>query len=310
MSVKGLISRIDRYAIHDGPGVRTLIFLKGCPLHCLWCSSPETQRSSPELTYDPSKCIACRRCLGACCERAMALKGGRIAIERTLCTGCGDCTTLCPTGALELVGRYMSCEEVLEYVERDNTLHRRTNGGITVSGGEPLLQARFVLDLLDRCRHRSVTTAMETSGYGAWEEIEQILSVLDYLFIDVKVLDESQHRQYTGVSNVTILANLARISQFALSGRVAVTVRVPIVPGHNDDVENIKALAENVADLPGILGIELIPYHRFGLHRYTLLGKPYQLSHIREPGTKRVEALNDILCAAGLVDRGGLRFQR
>jgi pyruvate formate lyase activating enzyme len=298
----GLIYDIERFAITDGPGIRTLVFLKGCPLHCLWCSSPHTRSGVPQLLYDEGKCSTSGRCLDVCPPKAISLRGtGGIEIDRDLCDGCGDCVEVCPSGALELAGRSVTAEQLVDELTRDSAFFRRSGGGVTIGGGEPTAQAEFVADVLGLCKRRYLHTAMETCGHVEWERLERLLEYLDLVYVDLKHMDDERHRDFTGVSNELILENVKRSA-----ARCSVIVRIPVVPGFNDTEENIRATAGFAASLgDGFEHLELLPYHQLGVDVYKKLGHEYQLGDVEPPSGKSMESLKEIAEESGIEVRIG-----
>jgi len=302
-STTGRIFNIQRYTLHDGSGIRTLVFLKGCPLRCLWCSNPESQKSMPELGFIEARCVgqeACGApCVSACLEEAVVLDGrGEPAIDRDGCNNCGRCAEACSHDALKLVGREMSVAEVLAEVEKDRAFYRRSGGGITVGGGEPLAQYRFTAELLEGAQAEYLHTAIETSGHVAWERLETVLRYADLLHFDLKHMDPRRHEELTGQSNELILGNVARILR--IKEPEDVVIRIPVIPGCNDSVENIRESAMFVAE-SGFTQIELMPYHQFGVSKYRQYGMVYQLD---EPAPA---AEGDLPSLRRLVESFGLR---
>jgi pyruvate formate lyase activating enzyme len=298
----GLIYEIERFALHDGPGIRTLVFLKGCPLNCLWCSSPHTKRGLPELLYDDGRCSSSGRCVEVCPQSALQLQAsGTIEIDRELCDGCGDCVEICPSGALELAGRTVTAEQLFEELSRDSGFFRRSGGGVTIGGGEPTAQAEFVTELLGLCKRRYLHTAMETCGYVEWERLEGLLEHLDLMYVDLKHMDDEQHLKFTGVSNGLILDNIRRSAESC-----RVILRVPVVPGYNDSEENIRETARFAASLgDGFERLELLPYHLLGVDVYRRLGHDYELGDVEPPGAEQLESLKAIAEACGITARIG-----
>lgn len=291
---KGLVFNIQKFSLHDGAGIRTLVFLKGCPLACRWCSNPEGQSFSPELAYNIEKCIGpseCDRCIGVCRRNAVIRdENGRIRIERELCDHCGECADICPSRALEMVGRCMTAGEVVKAVEEDGGFYVRSGGGLTLSGGEPLSQAEFACDILKTAKRRGLNTAVETSGICAWEAIEAIGPHVDHMFFDIKCLDPLKHKQATGLSNEVILENYQRLrTHFPL---MTITVRTPVIPGFNDSVGEIESIKQFIkrSGLPA--NYELLPYHRFGESKYHKLGLTYKMHGIGSPGDAKMKRLN------------------
>jgi pyruvate formate lyase activating enzyme len=293
---KGLISHIQRYSIHDGPGIRTLVFFKGCPLTCLWCSNPETQKSSPEVLYSKIKCKNCDHCLSACNLNAIEDIDGGKAINRSLCDTCGMCVEACPNEALEIAGRSMTTEEVLIEVEKDMVFYRSSGGGITLSGGESLSQPEFSTKLLRDCYNRGIHTALETCGYQTWETLATMLPYTDLVLYDLKCMDPEKHKLLTGVSNRIILENARKVA----SEKIPMIVRLPVIPGYTDSEANIKAAAEFIATLDGVTEVDLLPYHRLGEAKYEKLGIGYHLEGLSPPSNEQMKAISLILESYGL----------
>ncbi len=278
MAESGVVFNIQKYSVHDGPGIRTVVFLKGCPLHCLWCSNPESQKPGPQLIYNRNKCLGienCVRCLEVC--TAGALKAGpenRVAIDRDVCTECLLCTSACPSRALNVYGEVLSVEQVLARVEEDGAFYTRSGGGLTLSGGEPMHQPQFALALLREARRRRLNTAMETCGFCRGEDLREACGLLDTLLYDLKSMDSEKHRENTGVSNELILENLHRVREDFPD--LPIWVRTPLIPGFNDTVEEIRAIVEHIRTLPGIR-YELLDYHRMGKPKYEYLGLEFPM---------------------------------
>lgn len=293
--VHGTIYKIDRFATHDGKGIRTLIFLKGCPLKCIWCSSPESQKPTPELLFIEEKCINCLQCVDSCIHGAISINNGKMEFDRALCQNCGKCAVNCPTGARSMLGQYYAVEEVIEIIERDSVLHNRSGGGVTVSGGEPLAQVEFTLELLQESKRRNINTAMETSGYGEWNSFEEILHYVDQLFFDLKGIDPVKHEKNTGYPNDIILHNLERVVQMVPKIKFELTIRLPIVPGYNDSYEEVSTEAKFLHNLNVLLTVELLPYHRYGISKYRHLGRIKEIKEIALPTENHLRKLQKIL---------------
>jgi len=281
----GVVFNIMRFAVSDGPGIRTTVFFKGCPLRCQWCHNPESQLPRSELVLRPDRCIRCGACVDACAHGAIRRDDdGTVVTIREVCNQCGQCVEVCCSGARELVGREMTADEVLAEICRDTVFYDESGGGATFSGGEPLLQHDFLLTLLRGCRDRGIHTAVDTSGYAAPGVIDAVARCADLFLYDLKVLDEERHRHFTGVSNRLILDNLRRL----VAGGARVVVRLPLIPGVNDHAENIRQTGAFVASLGGIAEIDVLPYHETGLAKYDRLGKAYPLRGVARPTPDRV----------------------
>jgi len=273
--LKGLVFNIQRYSIHDGPGIRTLVFMKGCPLSCLWCCNPESQSPSQEIMFTPIKCIGCGRCVEVCPTSAAEKKNPLDA--HTLCVVCGRCVEVCPSTARQMVGRYMMIDEVIEEIEKDTLFYQRSGGGVTVTGGEPLIQADFVRMLLKICKKKGIHTAIETCGYARWEDFKKVLEYVDLVLYDIKHMDTQRHKELTGVGNELILQNAKKVAELGKN----MIIRVPVVPNCNDSLKNMQAISEFARTLQGVEEIHLLPYHRLGESKYDRLGKNYKLKGVR-----------------------------
>ena len=270
MSTKtGTIFDIKRFSIHDGPGIRSTVFLKGCPLRCAWCHNPESQSNEPELIFRPERCLACGDCVTACPHGAPQLDDGLMRQYWSLCQVEGACVAVCYPGARELIGRKVSPEEVVEELVRDRTFYQESDGGVTFSGGEPLAQADFLEETLRLCQEAGLHTALDTCGEAPWERLERQLPFLDLVLYDLKLQDDQLHQEYTGSSNREILENFRRLSE----NGVKIEVRRPVIPGVNDSPEEIESLATFLNGKDGIINIELLPYHALSADKYRRLGR-------------------------------------
>ena len=293
----GLVYDLQRFAIHDGPGIRTLVYMKGCPLTCLWCSTPQSQKMVLEIIHIEIHCKKCGRCVEACPVEVITLSEEEgVKIDRELCTSCGQCVEACPNQALELAGNHMTVEGLFREVDKDSPFYRRSNGGVTVGGGEPTMQHKFVAEFLRKCKQRYIHTAMETCGYVRWEHLEALLEQLDLVYFDIKHMDAHAHKELTGVSNERILENARRASAIR-----PVIMRIPVVPWYNDSDDNISATARFASELgENIKRIELLAYHKFGTQTYGRLGREYELTDVEPPGDDHMERLKEIVESCGV----------
>jgi len=270
---RGVVFNIQRFSIHDGPGIRTTVFLKGCSLHCGWCSNPESIRLSPEIITRDIKCIRCGKCVEACSQQAITVVENTRTIQWDKCNYCMKCAEVCPSGAIERAGEYMTVAEVIDTVGRDASYYWRTNGGMTLSGGEPLVQWQFALKLLQEAKRRGLHTALDTTGYTDWEILDEILNFTDLVLYDVKHPNSARHLEATGVPNERILDNLRKT--VAKPG-LKVWVRHPVIPHFNDSEEELEELCKLIITLkPSVEKISLLPYHKFGELKYAAMGKVY-----------------------------------
>jgi pyruvate formate lyase activating enzyme len=273
----GRIFDLQRFSVHDGPGIRTTIFLKGCPLRCRWCQNPEGLDRAISLWSFENLCDRTGRCVEVCPTAAITLGPGGVAIDHAACTRCGDCVEACPRNALALDGRDVTVEEVVAEVMRDAVFHDVSGGGVTFSGGEPLAQAAFVLDVARALKARGVTTTIESSFQAPWAAIEPLLDVIDRFIVDVKVADPEGHRIATGSRNDHILENLRRLAT-ALRGQGRILVRVPLVPGYTATDGNLAAIAELVRDIDPELQVELMDFNPLAGAKYRRMGLPYEFA--------------------------------
>lgn len=304
-NVCGTIFNIQHYSIHDGPGIRTNVFLKGCPLRCLWCSNPESQNPFPQLMFRANRCTGCGACIPSCSSSAIFFReearsaafGPIVQNDRTLCTGCGACVAVCPNEAREIMGSSTTAGDVFDEVAQD-TLFYAEDGGVTLTGGETLTQPAFASAILQLCKQAGIHTAIETCGFVDWDAITKVLPYTDLVLYDLKEMDEELHMKYTGVDNRRILENLKKIND---QMDCEIWVRIPLIPGYNDDKENLKATARFVKEnLQNCTQVHLLPFHRLGEGKYEQLEKEPNGFHSTVPEDSYMESLREYIRSYGL----------
>ncbi len=296
-AVCGLIFNIQRFSLQDGPGIRTTVFFKGCPLRCSWCHNPESQVNKPELQVFADLCLHCGRCAAVCPSGACRLHPEGPAVDRQLCLNCGRCATECPSGALRLCGQYRTAESIIAEIVRDEPFYRRSDGGLTLSGGEPLLQLDFALELLKAAKERGLHTAVDTSGYAVWPRLAALIPQTDLWLYDLKTMHEARHEAAAGVSNRLILENLRRLGQQAVS----IHVRIPLIAGFNDTPEEMRQMAGFLRPLPAVRLVEFSPYHELADAKYQSLSRPKP--DFQRPADDLLESLTAPFQTAGLPVR-------
>lgn len=291
--MKGIVFNIQKFSVHDGTGIRTMVFLKGCPLRCTWCSNPESQDMAPERAFNPNHCLgtdACGRCAKNCPTGAITSKQDNSLASDTLCTNCFACVDACPTGARTLYGSEMTVDEVLKRVEEDEAFYARSGGGMTLSGGEALAQPQFVNAILKEAKRRHINTAMETCGYAAYDDLACAARSLDMLIFDIKHINSKRHKDGTGVGNERIIKNFLNICEDFPN--LNILVRTPIIPGFNDNAETISAIRKLIPARDTIT-YELLTYHRMGQPKYEYLGRGYAHEGVKAD-QQRMEQLRAI----------------
>jgi pyruvate formate lyase activating enzyme len=300
---KGAVFHIIHGSFVDGPGVRTTVFLKGCPLRCVWCCNPEGQRAEAEIKLTKSKCNACGRCATVCPTDAVVLNKDekeKVRIKRNVCTDCGLCINACPTGALAHFGEIMTASQLFEKVRKDDRYYRESGGGVTIGGGEPTSSPFLTYALMKKCQEDGISVAIDTCGYVGSEQGYRILEEADILLYDLKGMNEAKHVDNTGMKNGIILANLKRL---AVSGK-RIIVRMPLIPGHNDSLEEVRAASQFLSDLRAVEEIDLLPYHKYGTVKYEELGRTYELQ-IEPPQLEYVDHVKRIFEEHGLKTQIG-----
>jgi pyruvate formate lyase activating enzyme len=279
----GIVFDIKRYAINDGPGIRTAVFFKGCPLKCWWCHNPEGQSSLPQLMFRSNRCTASMDCIDICPKKSIHWDGESIT-DWAACDHCGLCADICYAGARELIGHTISVDQLMKDIVRDIPYYDQSGGGVTFTGGEPMFQREFLQEALFACKQQGIHTILDSSGYAPRDGFEAIYPLVDLFLFDLKMMDGQKHIKYTCVSNHGILDNLKMLSD----ARAKIIVRIPLIPGVNDDAEEIESMAAFLAALPYLEGIELMPYHEIGIIKYESLGMSYQLTGTKIPTSQQI----------------------
>lgn len=282
MDKRALIFDLQRFCLEDGPGIRTTVFFKGCPLMCKWCSNPESQKPYQEIMYSETKCIKCGNCISMCPQKAIMQGVNGIIIDRDLCTMCGECSKHCCTKALEKVGQYYTVSQLIKEIMRDKIYFDASGGGVTISGGDPLMQSEFATELLIKLKENNIHTTIETSGYGKWENIKKVFKYCDLIYYDIKHYDNDFHMQGTGCSNLSIFENIETILKIGYN----TIIRIPIIPLYNNDYNYIYQIVKYIQSIGG-KNIELLPYHDLGVNKYSSIGQEYTLD-ISRPADEEI----------------------
>lgn len=271
---KGIVFNIQKFSIHDGPGIRTTVFLKGCPLRCQWCSNPESQLEKVQILYDQNKCIHCQKCINICPQQAISVSNNYIHIDFEKCTGCLQCVNNCPTDCLSYEGEFKTVEEVVKICLQDKDFYDESNGGVTISGGEGMIQPAFVLKLIQALKEKQIHVAIETTGYIESTTFKNLAKMFDLLLFDVKHYDSQKHFDATAVYNELIIDNL----KWAITHQINVLPRIPIIPDFNDSLNDANQLAKLLIAV-GATRVQLLPFHQFGERKYELLNRTYQFKN-------------------------------
>ncbi len=305
--VSGTVFDLSRYAIHDGPGIRTTVFFKGCPLSCWWCHNPESMSRAPHVSLRQNRCIRCGSCIAICPNHAIAFSDGAATTEASLCDLCLKCAQVCCADAREVIGRSVTIEEVMAEIKRDIVFYDESGGGVTFSGGEPLMQPAFLLGLLDACGHVGIHRTVDTSGYAGREVLLRVAEKTDLFLYDLKHTDPEIHKKYTGVRNEVILKNLTHLAARGAS----ICVRLPLIPGVNDDRSNVENTGAFLATLDHINCIDILPYHEAMRSKYKRFGWVYRLGELPPPDPLHLQDIAALLRSFGLrVTIGGNGHER
>lgn len=288
----GIVYKIEKFAPHDGPGIRTVVFLKGCPLRCEWCSSPESQKLQPEMVYLSSDCTLCGKCLLICPHKAITREEDILVTDRKKCDNCGKCTEMCLTQARRMIGYEVTVEEIIAEISKDSIFYFNSGGGVTLSGGEITAQPQFATEILKACCEVGIHTTIETCAYSKWEDLNVILEYVGRAYVDIKCISMEKHKLLTGVDNEVILKNIRNIAELEY---LELIVRVPVIPGLNDADEDWRQFVEFIKSLKRIYRVELLPYHRYGVHMYQAMARDYPLKDLKSPDDDYMERVKKIV---------------
>ena len=300
--MKGLVFNIQRFSVNDGPGIRTTVFLKGCPLRCKWCHNPESISPDQQLVLREDRCVRCGDCFALCKNHAVQRVDGGFTTVRDVCVECGECSEVCNADARQIAGKAMTESEVMGEIEKDVIFYEHSGGGASFSGGEPLLQHEFLCSLLEACKKKGIHTVVDTTGMTSPEILERVSAFVDLFLFDLKMLDDAKHREFTGVSNSMILSNLRRLAEM----KKQVIVRIPIIPGVNDDPREIRESGAFIASLGNVAEIHLLPYHTIGVEKYHRLGEEYEMQQTVPPSADDLSTIvKELLNYVPSVSIGG-----
>lgn len=295
----GTITNIQKFSLHDGPGIRTTIFLKGCPLRCFWCHNPETHSINHQIIFFEERCTGCGVCTRRCPQNAIKIKDNHPVRDNSKCNLCGKCADFCPNNAQEYIGKDLTTREIMKEIIKDEAFYEESGGGVTFSGGEPLMYLDFLEDVLTSCKIRGIHTAVDTSGYAPWECFEKIIDKVDLFLYDLKLMNDEKHKKYTGVSNKVILENLKKLSDSGAN----IYIRMPIIVGVNDD-SHIDETIKFLLNL-NIIQVNLLPYHKMGMEKYKRLGINYKLTGDEKPSDENMKEIADKFRKAGIKVKVG-----
>ncbi|APQ73222.1 glycyl-radical enzyme activating protein [Clostridium botulinum] len=298
---KSTIVNIQKFSVHDGPGIRTTVFFKGCPLNCWWCHNPETQRREHEIMFFEERCTACGICVKRCPQKIITMKNNIPVVDEGKCNFCGKCTNFCPNNAREYVGKDLTSQEIIKEIIKDEVFYEQSSGGVTFSGGEPMLHADFINGILEECKVRGIHTTIDTSGYVSWDKFEKVRDKVDLFLYDLKSMNNEIHKKYTGVENTIILENLELLSKYGHN----IYLRIPIINDVNDNDKNIDETIKFISKLH-LIQVNLLPYHKMGMDKYKRLKMEYKLTGREKPSDEKMNEIAEKFKQAGIkVKIGG-----
>lgn len=292
---KGNVFNIQKYSIHDGPGIRTTVFLKGCPLHCKWCHNPEGLSSEIQILRNEDKCVLCGNCVQVCPTNSLKFGDNKITYDRDTCILCNRCEKVCYYEAIEIVGELKTVDDIMKEVLKDKIFYEVSGGGVTFSGGEPFQDPKFLLELVKSAKEEGLHVAIDTSGFTKWDNIQSVIEYVDLLLYDFKMADYKKHKEYTGVSNELIVDNLKKLG----NENIEIYLRLPMIRGVNDSNEDIKNILEIIKDINNISQVNILEYHSMGMEKYPRLGKVYDLTGEEKPDHQNICAIKEIFEKAG-----------